>query len=93
MRATAVCYHFRGGVLRRLTEDHTVVAELARRGQIAPEDVRHHPYRHVITNVLGGDHAGVWIDVRAELLESGDVVLLCTDGLTEMLEDDALPRY
>ena len=84
------CYLFRQGQLHHLTEDHTLVAELARRGEIRPEDVRRHPARHVVTNVLGGGRAGVWIDVQRVHLEAGDVVLLCTDGLTDMLEDDQI---
>jgi PPM family protein phosphatase len=81
------CYLFRGGELRQLTEDHTVVAEMARRGVLTPEEARHHRLRHVVTNVLGGGEAGVHVDVQRMDLETGDVVLLCSDGLTEMLDD------
>jgi PPM family protein phosphatase len=81
------CYHCRKGQLRQLTDDHTLVAELARRGVIKPEEVSHHRMRHVVTNVLGGDSAGVHVDVQKIDLEPGDVVLLCSDGLTDMLED------
>jgi protein phosphatase len=81
------CYLFRGGQLRQLTEDHTFVAELARRGVISPEDARRHRLRHVVTNVLGGGEAGVQVEVQKVELEPGDAVLLCSDGLTEMLDD------
>ena len=81
------CYLFRGGLLLQLTEDHTMVAEMARRGQIRPEEARRHPLRHYVTNVLGGDKVGVRVDVRRATLEAGDVLLLCSDGLTEMLDD------
>jgi protein phosphatase len=81
------CYLFRGGQLHRLTEDHTVVAGMVGRGEISPEQARHHPHRHVVTNVLGGGHAGVRIDVQRLALEPGDVALLCSDGLTDMLDD------
>jgi protein phosphatase len=81
------CYLFRGGQLHRLTEDHTMVAEMVGRGLLSPEEARSHPYRHVVTNVLGGDHAGVSVEVRRADLETGDVVLLCSDGLTDMLDD------
>ena len=81
------CYLCRSGTLHRLTADHTVAAELARHGAIRPEEVRSHPYRHVVTNVLGGDHAGVRVDVQRVEMEAGDVVLLCSDGLTDMLDD------
>ena len=53
------CYLFRGGLLRQLTRDHTLVGELARRGVVKPEDVAHHQFRHIVTNVLGGGTAGV----------------------------------
>ncbi len=81
------CYLLRGGELHRLTEDHTVVAEMVDRGMITAEDARHHKLRHVVTNVLGGGQAGVRVDVQRVALEAGDVVLLCSDGLTDMLDD------
>ena len=84
------CYLLRGGKLERLTEDHTLVAELVGRGAITPEQARRHPHRHVVTNVLGGDKAGVQVDVRRATLEAGDVLLLCSDGLTEMLDDERI---
>jgi PPM family protein phosphatase len=80
-------YLFRDGHLQQLTEDHTLVAALLSRGAIKPEDARHHPYRHVLANVLGGDKAGVRVDVQRVFLEAGDVLLLCTDGLNNMLDD------
>src|SRR5262249_20900110 len=84
------CYLFRGGQLRRLTTDHTVAGELARWGMIRPEDVCHHQFRHVVTNALGGGRAGVQTDVLNVELETGDAVLLCSDGLTDMLPDDRI---
>jgi protein phosphatase len=84
------CYLFRRGRLKQLTEDHTLVAELARHGEIKPEDIRHHQFRHIVTNVLGGGEAGVRVDVRKEDLQPGDLLLLCSDGLTEMLDDNRI---
>ncbi len=81
------CYLFRQGNLRQLTVDHTLAGELARRGTIRPEDVGRHQFRHVVTNALGGNEAGVRVDVEKADLETGDVVLLCSDGLTDMLPD------
>jgi len=81
------CYLCRDGELQRLTEDHTVTAELVRRGALSPEEARRHPHRHVVTNVLGGGHAGVRVEVRRAELEAGDGLLLCSDGLTDMLDD------
>src|SRR5262249_51084111 len=77
-------YLFRDGRLEQLTEDHTVVAAMVGRGEITAEQARRHPRRHVVTNVLGGDHAGVRVDVQRMALEPGDVLLLCSDGLTDM---------
>jgi len=84
------CYLLRGGKLRQLTTDHTVAAELARRGVIRPEAVSHHHFRHVVTSVLGGDHSGVQVEVQRVDLESGDVLLLCSDGLSDMLADEQI---
>jgi protein phosphatase len=81
------CYLFRDGTLRQLTADHTWAAELARRGLIRPEAVRGHRWRHIVTNILGGGESGVRVDVRRAQLEPDDVVLVCSDGLTEMLDD------
>jgi protein phosphatase len=82
------CYLYRGGEFRQLTTDHTLVAELARRGVIRPEDVAQNRLRHAVTNVLGGPVVGVRVEVHQGLLDGGDVLLLCSDGLTEMLSDD-----
>ena len=84
------CYLFRGGTLRQLTADHTLVGELARRGVLSAEEARHHQFRHVVTNVLGGGAAGVHVDVLRETLQAGDVMVLCSDGLTEMVADDRI---
>jgi protein phosphatase len=84
------CYLFRGGSLQLLTEDHTVAAEMARRGMIAPEDVAANPFRHVVTNVLGGGKPGVRADVSRQDLEPNDVALLCSDGLTDMVPDERI---
>jgi serine/threonine protein phosphatase PrpC len=84
------CYLLRGGVLRQLTSDHTVAGELARTGAIPPEEARHHRFRHVVTNFLGGDQAKAEADVLRVDLEAMDALLLCSDGLTEMLADDRI---
>jgi protein phosphatase len=81
------CYLFRGGQLQQLTLDHTLVGELTRRGVLKPEAASTHRWRHVVTNVLGGDASGVHADVRKTDLQAGDMILLCTDGLTDMLDN------
>jgi protein phosphatase len=79
-------YLYRGGVLACRTEDHSVVAELLRNKVITPAMAKTHPYRSVITRALGTDPA-----VEPDLLrvdkQAGDVWLLCSDGLYNMLED------
>jgi protein phosphatase len=81
------CYLMQGGQLRQLTEDHTVAAELARQGTIRPEEVRRNRWRHVVTNVLGGVGARVDVEVHRADVGPGDSVLVCTDGLTDMVDD------
>ena len=73
-------------------EDHTVVAELVRAGALQPDQVAVHPLRHVITNVVGGPTLGVKVEARAFEVQAGDRLLLCSDGLTEMVKNDAIAR-
>ena len=84
------CYLYRGGVLHQLTQDHTLVAEMVRNGVLPPERMAKHQWRHIITNVVGGPKPGIRAEVHKSSLEPGDVVLLCTDGLTEMVKDDEI---
>src|SRR5271166_3710641 len=60
---------------------------MIRLGTLSPEGASQHPYRHVVTNVLGGQETGVHVEMHKLDLEAGDVVLLCSDGLTEMVPD------
>jgi protein phosphatase len=83
-------YLLRGGRLHRLTSDHTLTAELVRRGALDPEDAARHPYRHVITNCVGGTEPGVSVEARKLDLGAGDVLLLCSDGLSEMVDDEII---
>ena len=83
-------YMYRSGQLHQLTQDHTLVAELVRSGAIQPDQVAQHHLRHVITNVVGGPHAGVKVEARAFEVQAGDRLLLCSDGLTEMVTNDAI---
>ena len=79
-------YLWRDGKLRQLTEDHSVVAELVRRGSISPEDAEHHPHRNVITRALGAEPE-VTVDTFSEYLRDGDVVMLCSDGLSSYVSE------
>lgn len=80
-------YLWRGGKLRQITRDHTLVAEWQRHGILSAEEAENHRMRHVIVNVVGGRESGVKVEAHKVDLEAGDTVLLCTDGLTEMLSD------
>jgi protein phosphatase len=84
------CYLLRDGALTRLTQDHTLVQELVRHGIVSPEEAAHHPYRHVITNCVGGTEADLRIDTQRLELEPDDLLLLCSDGLTDMVPDERI---
>ena len=80
-------YLFREGKLDQLTRDHTMAQGLADLGAIKPEEVHRHAKRHVLTNFVGGPSSGVEPDVATLILRDGDILLLCSDGLTEMVKD------
>jgi PPM family protein phosphatase len=82
-------YRLRGGELLRLTDDHSLVDELMRQGRLTPEEAVEHPQRSVITRALGPE-VTVDVDTRSYRARAGDVYLLCSDGLTTMVEEDQL---
>ncbi len=82
-------YRIRDGKLEQLTEDHSLVAELVRSGKLSPEEADVHPQRSVITRVLGTD-PDVDVDTFAVEAQEGDVFMLCSDGLTSMVDDQAI---
>ena len=83
-------YLYRDHELHQLTEDHTVVAEMVRSGALRPEEVAEHRLRHTITNVVGGPELGVNVEGRELEVRGGDRLLLCSDGLTDMVTNDAI---
>lgn len=83
-------YLWRRGEIKQLTRDHTVAQALADAGQIRPEDVRTHARRNTLTNYLGGHRGKIQADVRWTRLEDGDRFLLCSDGLSDMIDDQAI---
>ncbi len=84
------CYLLRERRLYQLTKDHTLTEELVRTGALEPKDAPHNPFRNVVTNAVGGREPGVRAEVNKLPLSSGDVLLLCTDGLTKMVPDGQL---
>jgi protein phosphatase len=79
-------YRFRDGELSRLTEDHSLVEEMRRRGQLTAEEADEHPQRSIITRALGPE-PDVLVDTRSWAARDGDVLLLCSDGLTSMIPE------
>jgi protein phosphatase len=84
------CYLWRNGALERLTRDHTLVQTLVSGGMLTQEEAAHHNMRNVVTNAVGGGTRGVQPDVFKHEAEPGDLLLLCSDGLTEVMRDDEL---
>ncbi|MBU6364276.1 MAG: Stp1/IreP family PP2C-type Ser/Thr phosphatase [Acidobacteria bacterium] len=82
-------YLIRDGRIIQVTQDHSVVAEMVRRGTLSADAAESHPARHVITRALGVD-ADIDIDALRVDLEPGDVVLLCTDGLSGPVPNDEM---
>ena len=84
-------YLFRSGRLQQLTDDHSLVGELVRRGTLTPAEAERHPQRSVITRALGAE-GRVDIDVLRVAIEADDLILLCSDGLTGMVSDPEITR-
>jgi len=80
-------YLFRDGTLERLTQDHSLVEELVRQGKLTPEQAAGHPQRSIITRALGPE-ASVEVDTWTYPVRAGDILLLCSDGLTTMISED-----
>jgi PPM family protein phosphatase len=85
-------YLLRKGQLRPVTRDHSLVARLVEAKQIEPEDVYSHPQRSLIYRSLGAGHKTVEVDVFQETLQPDDTLLLCSDGLWEMVRQEELRR-
>ena len=84
-------YRLRGGRLERLTRDHSLVEEMRRKGQLTDAQAEDHPQRSIITRALGPE-PDVKVDVQTVPAQPGDVFLLCSDGLTTMLDDERIAR-
>ena len=82
-------YIVNSGEIRQITKDHSWVEEMVRRGGIGKAEARNHPDKNIITRAVGAEET-VRIDFFQVLLQEGDVILMCTDGLTNMLEDEEI---
>ncbi|HPH94819.1 MAG TPA: protein phosphatase 2C domain-containing protein [Anaerolineaceae bacterium] len=81
------CYKISAGAITCLTQDHSLVQELVNRGQISAEEARNHPQKNVILHTMGDPHH-FSVDLSNHVLAQGDRILLCSDGLSGMLEDE-----
>jgi len=84
-------YRYRRGALEQLTTDHSLVGELVRSGRLTEDEAAVHPHRSVITRALGTD-ADVEVDTLTVEVVPGDLVLLCSDGLSAMVRDEEIAR-
>jgi serine/threonine protein phosphatase PrpC len=82
-------YRIRDGEVEQLTDDHSLVGELMRSGKLSPEEAEAHPQRSVITRALGTD-PDVDVDTFSVDARPGDVFLICSDGLTTMVDEEAI---
>jgi protein phosphatase len=80
-------YRYRDGAIEQITEDHSLVNELLKSGKLSPEEADTHPQRSVITRAVGTD-PDVDVDSFTIDAEVGDVFLICSDGLTDMVDDE-----
>ncbi len=85
-------YRFRNGELARLTSDHSLVQQLVEQGILSAAEARRAPNRNIVTRAVG-----IEIDVECDLTEvdalDGDLFLLCSDGLTDMIDDPTIARF
>ena len=84
-------YLIRSGTISQLTTDHSWVNEQIVGGMISPDQARSHPLRNVVTRALGGKN-DMQVDMKLHKIEPGDILLLCSDGLTTMMPDEDIVR-
>ena len=79
-------YRLRQNVFRQITKDHSYVQELVKRGEITPSEAKDHPQKNILLKVVGGEPT-VKPDIMTKGFVKGDILLICSDGLTNMVED------
>ncbi len=85
-------YLYTEGILRQLTKDHSVVQELVDRGEITPEQADNHPHKHIITRALGTKE-NLQTDYTGAVFHKNDILLMCTDGLSNCVPEDSLIEF
>jgi protein phosphatase len=84
-------YLVRASKLTQLTADHSWINEQIQSGLISADQARTHPLRNVVTRALGGK-ADCQVEMQAHDMEAGDILILCSDGLTTMMPDEEIGR-
>lgn len=82
-------YLFRGGELTQVSDDHTLVGRMVKEGRLKPEEAERHPQRNIVTRALGVDE-DVEVDLETVAVQEGDTILICSDGLSSMVDAAAI---
>lgn len=82
-------YLFRDGELTQVSDDHTLVGRMVKEGRLKPEEAERHPQRNIVTRALGVDE-DVEVDLETVSVQEGDTILICSDGLTSMVDANAI---
>jgi len=85
------CYRLRAGVLEQITKDHSLLQEQMDAGLITPEQAATSSIKNLVTRALGVDES-VLLEVNEHLVQAGDTYLMCSDGLSDMIDDDAIAK-
>src|SRR5699024_7162745 len=86
------CYIHNDNGFSQVTEDHSLVNELVRQGQITKEEAERHPRKNIVLKALGTE-AKIEADIQSISWEQGDKLLLCSDGLTDKVANDELSEF
>ena len=85
------CYRVRGGVLEQITRDHSLLQEQIDAGLVTPEQAQHSNIKNLVTRALGVEEV-VLLEVNEYPVEAGDIYLMCSDGLSDMVDDTSIAR-
>lgn len=84
-------YVLKDGKIHKITNDHSLVAELVKSGTITEDEAERHPQKNIITRALGIEDT-VEVDIETAVINAGDIVILCSDGLSNMLHDEEMQQ-